>query len=84
VIRFENLKNGTVRITGLTHADTRLIATMLDRAAFTADHGRELSDAVGRLSAAFRTPGMFPGRIGNITVTGSSSGPAACYIEVGQ
>lgn len=74
--------NGTVTIKRLTDGDLRLIANAIEEGSFAAgDHGGERSKALLRLAKAFRTPAMYPGRIGNITITVGSTTPEELYLE---
>lgn len=79
----KNLKNGTVTVTGLTHSDLRFIAYVIEEGSFDGgDKGGPRSAAAHRFAHLLRTPCMFPGRIGNITFTCSSSDPDECYQEI--
>lgn len=83
IAKLTNLKNGTVSITGLTHADLRTIANAVQAGAFEGgDRGGPVSDAVYRFGGHLRTLVMFPGRVGSHQVTCSRVEAGDLYREV--
>lgn len=79
-----NHKTETVTIRGLTLADIRLLANVIEEGSFIGgDQGGPRSRAILRFAKALRTPAMYPrSKIGNITITCGSDDPDSLYIEV--
>ena len=81
--KIRQMRDRTVTISGLTHADLRTIANAVENGAFAGgDQGGPVSDALLRFAKHMRTRTMYESSIGDVTFTVSTSSGDDLYREV--